>query len=125
MYRLTDDNPTDNLGTSMNLFYVRDGNVFVRGGGAAPDYADISLNDFIRKAAKVISTETLLPESDEEIGFAMTEYLLDGVEEQTGLIALLYTAAWAYAELRERLKQYEDTRLTPEEIYRMKGETEK
>lgn len=122
MYRLTDDNPTDNLRTSMNLFYVRDGNVFVRGGGAAPDYADISLNDFIRKATRAISPEMLLPESDEEIGFAMAEYLLDGSEEPTGLIALLYTAAWAYAELRGRLKQYEDTGLTPEQVHEMYGE---
>ena len=40
-------------------------------------------------------------------------FLLDGPDEPTGLLALLYTAAWAYAELRGRLMQYEDTGLEP------------
>lgn len=35
------------------------------------------------------------------------------VDEPTGLLALLYTAAWSYAELRGRLMQYEDTGLEP------------
>ena len=113
MYRLTTDNPTDNIEASLNLFYVRDGDAFIRGGGDAPDYADISVTDFIRKAARTICPDMLLPESAEEISFAMAEYLFDGYEEPSGLIALLYTAAWSYAELRERLKAYEDTGLSP------------
>ena len=39
--------------------------------------------------------------------------MLDGPDEPTGLLALLYTAAWSYAELRGRLMQYEDTGLEP------------
>ena len=113
MVRLTTDNPTDNIETSMNLFYVRDGDAFIRGGGDAPDYADISVTDFIRKTARALCPDMLLPESAEEISFAMAEYLFDGYEEPSGLIALLYTAAWSYAELRERLKAYEDTGLSP------------
>lgn len=116
MKRLTTDNPTDNIEASLNLFYVRDGDAFIRGGGDAPDYADISVTDFIRKTARTLCPDMLLPESAEEISFAMAEYLFDGYEEPSGLIALLYTAAWSYAELRERLKAYEDTGLTPEEI---------
>lgn len=116
MYRLTTDNPTDNIEASLNLFYVRDGDAFIRGGGDAPDYADISVTDFIRKTARTLCPDMLLPESAEEISFAMAEYLFDGDEEPSGLIALLYTAAWSYAELRERLKAYEDTGLTPEEL---------
>ena len=113
MYRLTTDNPTDNIEASLNLFYVRDGDAFIRGGGDAPDYADISVTDFIRKTARALCPDMLLPESAEEISFAMAEYLFDGYEEPSGLIALLYTAAWSYAELRERLKAYEDTGLSP------------
>ena len=113
MYRLTTDNPTDNIEASLNLFYVRDGDAFIRGGGDAPDYADISVTDFIRKTARTLCPDMLLPESAEEISFAMAEYLFDGYEEPSGLIALLYTAAWSYAELRERLKAYEDTGLSP------------
>ena len=120
MYRLTTDNPTDNIEASLNLFYVRDGDAFIRGGGDAPDYADISVNDFIRKAARTICPDMLLPESAEEISFAMAEYLFDGYEEPSGLIALLYTAAWSYAELRERLKAYEDTGLEPEAVETVK-----
>ena len=113
MVRLTTDNPTDNIEASLNLFYVRDGDAFIRGGGDAPDYADISVTDFIRKAARALCPDMLLPESAEEISFAMAEYLFDGYEEPSGLVALLYTAAWSYAELRERLKAYEDTGLSP------------
>ena len=113
MGRLTTDNPTDNIEASLNLFYVRDGDAFIRGGGDAPDYADISVTDFIRKAARALCPDMLLPESAEEISFAMAEYLFDGYEEPSGLVALLYTAAWSYAELRERLKAYEDTGLSP------------
>lgn len=115
MERLTTDNPTDNIEASLNLFYVRDGDAFIRGGGDAPDYADISVTDFIRKAARTLCPDMLLPESAEEISFAMAEYLFDGYEEPSGLIALLYTAAWSYAELRERLKAYEDSGLSPED----------
>lgn len=120
MERLTTDNPTDNIEASLNLFYVRDGDAFIRGGGDAPDYADISVTDFIRKAARTFCPDMLLPESAEEISFAMAEYLFDGYEEPSGLIALLYTAAWSYAELRERLKAYEDTGLEPEAIETVK-----
>ena len=115
MERLTTDNPTDNIEASLNLFYVRDGDAFIRGGGDAPDYADISVTDFIRKAARTLCPDMLLPESAEEISFAMAEYLFDGYEEPSSLIALLYTAAWSYAELRERLKAYEDSGLSPED----------
>ena len=115
MERLTTDNPTDNIEAALNLFYVRDGDAFIRGGGDAPDYADISVTDFIRKAARTLCPDMLLPESAEEISFAMAEYLFDGYEEPSGLIALLYTAAWSYAELRERLKAYEDSGLSPKD----------
>lgn len=74
------------------------------------------MTDFIRKDARTICPDMLLPESAEEISFAMAEYLFDGYEEPSGLIALLYTAAWSYAELRERLKAYEDTGLEPEAV---------
>lgn len=120
MVRLTTDNQTDNIEASLNLFYVRDGDAFIRGGGDAPDYADISVTDFIRKAARTLCPDMLLPESAEGISFAMAEYLFDGYEEPSGLIALLYTAAWSYAELRERLKAYEDTGLSPEKVSWMK-----
>lgn len=53
---------------------------------------------------------------DDGVDYAMGELLLDGPDEPTGLLALLYTAAWSYAELRGRLMQYEDTDMTPVEV---------
>lgn len=83
------------------------------GGGDGPDYPDIRLYDFIRKAAKILLPDLDFPMDDDGVDYAMGELLLDGPDEPTGLLALLYTAAWSYAELRGRLMQYEDTGLEP------------
>lgn len=114
MERLTTNCPDNNLDAALNLFYIKDFETWVRGGGDGPDYQDIRLYDFIRKAAKILLPDLDFPMDDDGIDYAMGELLLDGPDEPTGLLALLYTAAWSYAELRGRLMQYEDTRLTPE-----------
>lgn len=116
MKRLTTDCPDNNLDAALNLFYVKDRETWVRGGGDGPDYPDIRLYDFIRKAAKILLPDLEFPMDDDGVDYAMGELLLDGPDEPTGLLALLYTAAWSYAELRSGLMQYEDTELTPEEI---------
>lgn len=38
----------------------------------------------------------------------MVDYLKDGIDSIEGLIALFYRNLWAMADLRERLKVYED-----------------
>lgn len=116
MKRLTTNCPDNNLDAALNLFYIKDFETWVRGGGDGPDYQDIRLYDFIRKAAKILLPDLDFPTDDDGVDYAMGELLLDGPDEPTGLLALLYTAAWSYAELRGRLMQYEDTELTPEEI---------
>ena len=116
MKRLTTNCPDNNLDAALNLFYIKDFETWVRGGGDGPDYPDIRLYDFIRKAAKILLPDLDFPTNDDGVDYAMGELLLDGPDEPTGLLALLYTAAWSYAELRGRLMQYEDTGLTPEEI---------
>ena len=116
MKRLTTNYPDNNLDAALNLFYIKDFETWVRGGGDGPDYPDIRLYDFIRKAAKILLPDLDFPMDDDGVDYAMGELLLDGPDEPTGLLALLYTAAWSYAELRGRLMQYEDTELTPEEI---------
>ena len=113
MKRLTTNCPNNNLDAALNLFYVKDHETWVRGGGDGPDYPDIRLYDFIRKAAKILLPDLDFPTDDDGVDYAMGELLLDGPNEPTGLLALLYTAAWAYAELRGRLMQYEDTGLEP------------
>lgn len=116
MKRLTTNCPDNNLDAALNLFYIKDFETWVRGGGDGPDYPDIRFYDFIRKAAKILLPDLDFPMDDDGVDYAMGELLLDGPDEPTGLLALLYTAAWSYAELRGRLMQYEDTELTPEEI---------
>lgn len=113
MKRLTTNCPDNNLDAALNLFYVKDFETWVRGGGDGPDYPDIRLYDFIRKAAKILLPDLDFPMDDDGVDYAMSELLLDGPDEPTGLLALLYTAAWSYAELRGRLMQYEDTGLEP------------
>lgn len=111
---LVNDDPQDNVSTALNLFYVKDGMTWVRGGGAAPKYEDISLNDYVRMIAKDHDLEMAKDESDEEISFEMAELLLDDPSTIEGIVATLYTAAWAFSEIRERLKDYEATR--PREV---------
>ena len=53
MKRLTTNCPDNNLDAALNLFYIKDFETWVRGGGDGPDYPDIRLYDFIRKAAKM------------------------------------------------------------------------
>ena len=113
MERLTTNCPDNNLDAALNLFYIKDFETWVRGGGDGPDYPDIRLYDFIRKAAKILLPDLEFPMDDDGVDYAMGELLLDGPDEPTGLLALLYTAAWSYAELRGRLMQYEDTGLEP------------
>lgn len=113
MKRLTTNCPDNNLDAALNLFYIKDFEAWVRGGGDGPDYPDIRLYDFIRKAAKILLPDLDLPMDDDGVDYAMGELLLDGPDEPTGLLALLYTAAWSSAELRGRLMQYEDTGLEP------------
>ena len=116
MKRLTTNFPDSNLDAALNLFYIKDFVTWVRGGGDGPDYPDIRLYDFIRIAAKILLPDLDFPMDDDGVDYAMGEFLLDGPDEPTGLLALLYTAAWSYAELRGRLMQYEDTGKTPVEV---------
>lgn len=108
--------PQDNVSAALNLFYVKDGWTWVRGGGPAPDYADISLCDYIRLIAKGHKLEMAESENDDEISIEMSELLFDGTGTMEGIVATLYTAAWAFAELRERPKGYEATRKTPDDL---------
>lgn len=117
MERLTTNDPLGNVETAHNLFYVKNAEVWVCGGGAAPDYADITLYDFIRQIVQSLgpmSIDTSVP--DEELGEELCELLFDGTGTIEGLVATLYTAAWAFADLRNRLASYEDTGLEPQMI---------
>lgn len=114
------DDPQDNVSTALNLFYVKDGWTWVRGGGPGPAYADISLNDYVRMIARDHGLEIAKSSDEDEISIEMAELLLDGTSTIDGIVATLYTAGWAFAELRERLKGYETTGKTADELLRQR-----
>lgn len=116
MKRLTTDTPKDNLEAALNLFYIKDHETWVRGGGPGPEYADVTLFSFIRDVVKTHIPDVELPEDNDDLSNMMPEWLMDGIDSAEGVVALLYTAAWAYAELRDKLMRYEDTGLEPGDL---------
>lgn len=75
---------------------------------------DMDLFDFIRVFANAEKTE--LPADNEEAADMLLDGLQYSIDNPFGRVALVYNLMWAMADLRERLKAYEDTGLTPEEI---------
>lgn len=107
--RLTTDNPKGNYSTALNLFYIKGKETWVRGGGPAPDYPDVSLYDYIRRAITRHHAGGFdLDVSKEDLDGALFEALFDGTDTKEGLIAALYEAAWAFSIIRHKLKAYED-----------------
>ena len=110
--------PTNNLETALNRFYVKNGTTYVRGGGYEPDYPDVTLDDFARRIAEA-NNLGLTAETDEELNMEMFELLFECEESPQGILASLYNAAWAFAELRERLSKYEALGYEPEQLERL------
>lgn len=106
MKRLTTDAPKTNLEIALNLFYAKDGETWVRD----MPYSDISLFDFARKAVKKLceGREDFAYISNEELSEILFDWSGDGFDSVEGIVGMLYNAAWAFAELRTRLKMYED-----------------
>ena len=110
------DDPQDNVEAALNLVFIKDEEVYVRGYGPAPDFHDATLSNVARDILQKYSPETLENvrlKDDLELSCATSEWLFDGIETIEGVVALLYTMAWAFAETRERLRMYEETRLSP------------
>lgn len=113
MKRLTIEKPAGEMNMTElahNANYAKDGEAWYR------DYdSEIKLRDYVRKIAKNFAAE--LSEDDEELDYELIENLqYNPVSNIDGLIALLYRSMWAAADLRENLKDYEDTGLTTEQI---------
>ena len=113
MKRLTTEKPKNNVENTLNLFYIKDKETWIRGGGPAPEYRDETLDNVMRRQIKV-RLPIDAPEDWWEFSAMMAEWLFDDPESETGLLALLYAAAWGFAEIRERLKRYEDTGAMPD-----------
>ena len=107
MKRLTTGHPQGNVETALNLFYIKNGEAWVRGGGPGPEFPDVSLFDYLREIVQTHGLEIDI--SDETaIGLSVYESLFDGIDTLEGIVATLYTAGWAFAELRARLELYEN-----------------
>lgn len=94
--RLTTDNPQGNLETMLNYAYAKDKRVILQFGNGEED---IDLCDYISQAA-------------EEEGYSCRptpQEIMNGNCMQCDCIfAILFSVATQAAELRERLKEYED-----------------
>ena len=106
MHRLTTDTPKDNFEMALNLFYVKDKEVWVRGYGK--NGADISMLNLTREILSYQCPYVETDISDDDLIMMMPEWLFDDVRATEHVIGLLYQAAWVCAELREHLKQFED-----------------
>lgn len=117
MRRLTTDKPAaemDMLELAYNSCYIK---------GRKARYRDYSMDEDARVLARALLKNFTDGDdaftSDEDFDYWMVEHLQDGMDSIEGLIALFYRNLWAMADLRERLKAYEDTGFLPEQIIEM------
>lgn len=107
MERLTTNKNVSEMGMfklALNCCYItQDGNTRYR------DYAkDIDARDFARVITENFAKD-VLPLKDESFDEEMMENLMyDPLTDINALIAVFYRNMWAMAELREKLKRYED-----------------
>lgn len=69
---------------------------------------DVDSRWLVRNLAKDICGEDFKDLSDEEVDEYMASMLSVEIESTIGLLALFYRNLWAMADLREKLKYYED-----------------
>ena len=107
MERLTTNKNVSEMGMfklALNCCYItQDGNTRYR------DYAkDIDARDFARVITENFAKD-VLPLNDESFDEEMMENLMyDPLTDINALIAVFYRNMWAMAELRDKLKRYED-----------------
>jgi hypothetical protein len=105
MKRLTSNNCKDDMSMvelAHNCCYAKDYKARYR------DYdTDIDAREFARNLYKAYVGDEM-PEDDDVFDDCILGDLMYDPEEPAGLIALFYRNLWAMADLRERLKQYED-----------------
>ena len=114
MKRLTSDNTFE-----MNMHQLALNQVYVGKDGWAqyvegPD-RECSVCDLVRAVSETLGVELPML-SDEALSDLMLDWLQYGAEEPEGVVAILYRALCAMAEVRAQLFRYEDTGLEPEEI---------
>ncbi len=114
MKRMTSNNTWEMDAHQLALNQVR-----IRKDGLAqyverPDQ-EYSVCDLIRSASETLGVELPIL-SDDALSGLLMEWLQYSTEEPEGILAILYRALWAMAEVRAKLSRYEDTGLGPEQI---------
>ena len=123
MIRLTTDNPKSNIESAHNLFRIKDGTTVCN---LTDDGHEITLYDLMRHCGEVLNCRIAYDNgTDDDISEFLTDNLFDGCDSSEGILAHFYTAAWAFSEIREKLKAYEDSGLTPNEVKQLKKENGK
>lgn len=107
MERLTSNKPA----SDMNIFELAYNSCYTDEKRKARyrDYElDINSRELVRNLVKDMCNADSSDMSDEEFDEYMAEMLSVEMDSQIGLLALFYRNLWAMADLRERLKGYED-----------------
>ena len=107
MERLTSNKPADSMPMielAHNSCYLDENNT-----ARYRDYnLDIDCRELARNLINDMCDEDLSYMSDESFDEYMAEMLSVEIDSQIGLLAVFYRDLWAMAELREKLKEYED-----------------
>lgn len=104
--RLTLNNPVSEMWRSelwMNNCFAKDGWAMYR------DFdGEFDLRQFIKKIAEDMGVEIAIAYDTDYFCEMMEDWLEDGLDSKTGLLAFLYYMMVSKTELYERLKRYED-----------------
>ena len=116
-FRLTTDSPENNVDTMNNIVFDRDKQCMVRNGG--PNGEDVTLIAFTHGLCKnyngpCFARDSLMPDDMDGFGEQMLECSMDGCP-----IGTMYYALAGAVECRARLKVYEESNVTPEEVAQM------
>lgn len=107
MERLTSNKTT----SDMNMLELAHNSCYIneKHNARYRDYEqDIDSRELVRKLVKDMCDEDLTDLSNEEFDEYMGSMLSVEVDSGIGLLALFYRNLWAMAELREKLKEYEN-----------------
>lgn len=108
MKRLTSDKNTSDMSMlelAYNSSYINNGN-----DARFRNYElDIDSRQLVKELAKDICNEDFSNLSDEEFDEYMASMLSVEIDSTIGLLAAFYRNLWAMADLREKLKEYEDS----------------
>lgn len=114
MERLTSNKEVSEMGMyelAHNSCYAKDRKARIRDFENDFDARELAIK-LLEKFADIPNEFT----DDEDFDNFMLDSLQYGTDNIQGLVAVFYQNLWAMADLRERLKKYEDTGITPEQI---------